>query len=332
MSAMPPQWAQSRPPECERITGLSYAPPPAKEEEEETRELIGTQLPQTPEVLATSQRYRGPSSIEGKNFGRPGEPVNKVFVQFSNDLEGFLPYSLVISDEIGLDFKAMNAHPNFRIDPLNVLKAARLDYASLMKEETFISLSKSITARPLPADAAAGGSRHENAEERVKPPYEALVQLTVRRTVLEGGQVLVFIAVQSDRLAAELVRSCQQLKRRRAIQYYCDCHQSGYPDGHPDDHHGGSAHHSQSQGGHHDSMDHVSTRSHEVPSRGNSHSNPASPMVGASSAMRSERSNASQDVSPTAHSTSELDTMSSVLPNHGDRHVDPLRLPDDVDQ
>mmetsp|Transcript_68168 Transcript_68168/g.210936 ORF Transcript_68168/g.210936 Transcript_68168/m.210936 type:complete len:90 (-) Transcript_68168:35-304(-) len=46
-----------------------------------------------------------------------------------------------------------------------------------------------------------------------------MVQLNVRRTLLEGGQVLVFIAVQSELLAEELLRSCHRLKKRRAVQH-----------------------------------------------------------------------------------------------------------------
>lgn len=224
----PPGWPQPQPVHCERITGLSYTPPPDKSDEDEIRELLGAHLPQKPEVLATAlPRLRCPPSSgqSSRSYGRPGEPVNKVYVQFSNDLEGFLPYTLVISDETGLEFRAISGHPDFKIDPLNVLKASRIDYDTLMGDAFFASLSKSISGRTVQAaDAAAGGVVQVNAEERVRPPYEAMVQLSIRRTVLEGSQVLVFIAVQSDRLATELVRSCEQLRRRRAILYYGECH------------------------------------------------------------------------------------------------------------
>lgn len=228
IAALPPQWARGRS-RSEQITGLSYTPPPAREEDEEARAFLGTRLPQRPGALALKHQ-RSPSLASGidKCYGRPGEPVNKVFAQFSNDLEGFLPYSLVVSDETGLEFKAIGAHPGFQIDPLNVLKAGSLDYETLALDSLFVSLSKSISARPLPADEAAGGSRQEmRADERVRPPYDSLLQLHIRRTVLEGGQAIVCIAVQSERLALELIRSCEQLKRRRAIQYCCDSRDAG---------------------------------------------------------------------------------------------------------
>merc|ERR1719424_242619 len=55
-------------------------------------------------------------------------------------------------------------------------------------------------------------------EERVRPPYRAIVQLSVRPALLDVCQVLVFIAVQSDPLAEELVQSCHKLKKRRAMR------------------------------------------------------------------------------------------------------------------
>jgi len=85
-----------------------------------------------------------------------------------------------------------------------------------MKDAFFTSLSKSIHQR-----IAAGGSgatapsRHQPhpLDERVQPPYRAIVQLSVRRALMDGCQVVVFIAVQSDPLA-ELAQSCHKLKKR----------------------------------------------------------------------------------------------------------------------
>lgn len=182
--------------------------------------MLGTPLPQKPEVMDTGLRPPPPmtAAVRGKCHGRPGEPINKVYVQFSNDLEGFLPYTLVISEDAGLEFKSLVATPDFQIDPLNVLKAMRIEYERLIEDAFFQSLASSITSRPDLQDTRGerGAVEHPLAE-RARPPYTPMVQLSVRRTIYEGGQVLVFIAVQSELLASELVRSCEQLRRRRAI-------------------------------------------------------------------------------------------------------------------
>mmetsp|Transcript_10365 Transcript_10365/g.36449 ORF Transcript_10365/g.36449 Transcript_10365/m.36449 type:complete len:308 (+) Transcript_10365:66-989(+) len=216
--------------ECEQITGLSYLPPPPWEDERHVRAMLGTRVPTKPTAMdtglhgSTNSASSSQFASGGKSYGRPGEPVNKVYVQYSNDLEGFLPYTLVISEDNGLEFFSLSGHPDFVADPLNVLQASLLDYDILMEDVFFSSLAKSITARtdlkeqeqskPVGKDA---GRPEVNFEERVQPPYKPMVQLNLRRTALEGGQVLVFIAVQTDHLAAELIRGIKQLRRRRAV-------------------------------------------------------------------------------------------------------------------
>jgi hypothetical protein len=147
--------------------------------------------------------------------------VNKVYVQFSNDLEGFLPYTLVISEAQGLEFTSLGSNPDFTLDPLNIMKVSRVDFDALMKDAFFSSLSKSIHQRISAGDvntADRGAWPTHPLEERVRPPYRAIVQLSVRRTLLDGCQVIVFITVQSDPLAEELVQSCHKLKKRRAMR------------------------------------------------------------------------------------------------------------------
>jgi len=143
-------------------------------------------------------------------------------VQFSNDLEGFLPYTLVISDELGLEFKPVGGqHTEVKLDPLNVMKATRLDWESVFEDPVFAQQLKEVSERPGRGLTDVNSLKADVVEaERARPPYDAVVRLGVRRTVLEGGQVLVYIAVQSDRLGVELIRSCEQLRRRRAILYY----------------------------------------------------------------------------------------------------------------
>lgn len=214
--------------------GLSYMPPPAPDGVGAVKALLGTQLPTKP--MAT-QEWAPPltrpsptlcsSTSSRQGGGRQKDPVNKVYVQFSNDLEGFLPYTLVISEEQGLEFTSCSISPDFTLDPLNIIKADRVSYDTLMNDSFFVSLFKSIQKRPeLEATVAAQANGKQtpfgppaNLEERTHPPYMSLVQLCVRRPLFEGGQVIVFIAVQSEPLAEELVRSCHALKKRRAFRH-----------------------------------------------------------------------------------------------------------------
>mmetsp|Transcript_128962 Transcript_128962/g.413031 ORF Transcript_128962/g.413031 Transcript_128962/m.413031 type:complete len:339 (-) Transcript_128962:72-1088(-) len=215
------------------ISGLSYTPLPPADSNALLESLLGSALPQKPRSWATGAHHSlqlglSTSSRDagGPNYGRPGDPVNKVYVEFSNDLEGFLPYTLVISEDQGLEFTSLSSSPDFQLNPLNVIKTQSVSYDELMQDAFFMSLSKSVLERPelwpggqASASALSGRALPKSLEERVRPPYLSLVQLSVRRTILEGGQVLVFIAVQSDSLAGELLRSCEQLRRRRAVRH-----------------------------------------------------------------------------------------------------------------
>jgi len=208
-----------------KLTALSYTPPPPADSQDGLEELLGMALPTLPPVRAagtlpspqvpassssTSRRHTGRSS------GRPGEPVNKVYVQFSCDLMGFLPYTLVISEEQGLEFASLSESPDFMLDPLHILGAERVGYNELFQDAFFRSLSRSIHSRQEATRQA--GTAHRSNEERARPPYQSVVQLSLRRTAFEGGQVLVFIAVQSEMLADELLNSCRRLRKLRAIQ------------------------------------------------------------------------------------------------------------------
>lgn len=222
----------------QEISGLSYSPPPPPEYGKDAEALLGTPMPARPRASCSSGSsagtpsapWRSPPSQSSRpggrssapSWARPGEPVNKVYVQFSNDLEGFLPYTLVISEAQGLEYTSLCSSPDFTLDPLNIMKVSRLDFDKLMEDSFFTSLSKSIRQR-IATGGVVGPLERSSwpphpLEERVRPPYRAIVQLSVRRTLFDGCQVLVFIAVQSDPLAEELVQSCHKLKKRRAMR------------------------------------------------------------------------------------------------------------------
>lgn len=237
-SSLWPSWQGSR--DCgphQEMSALSYTPPPPPEYGKDVEALLGTPLPARPRASVSSSAppspwrsppYRSepstrtPLRSQAISWARPGEPVNKVYVQFSNDLEGFLPYTLVISEAQGLEFTSLCASPDFTLDPLNIIKVSRVDFDVLMRDAFFMSLSKSIHQRIVGSDEfpLLGDSKWPPhlLEEKLRPPYQSIVQLSVRRTIHEGGQVLVFIAVQSEPLAEELVGSCHKLKKRRAVR------------------------------------------------------------------------------------------------------------------
>jgi hypothetical protein len=148
---------------------------------------------------------------------RPDEPQNKVYVQFSNNFEGFMPYLLLITEEQGLMFTSLSSHSaDFTLDPLSFITVQRIDYDGLMKDAFFQNLSKGVLARKSLQRVPTANNDSATEETCIRPPYPALVQVEVRRP-FQAGKVLVFIAVQNEPLANDLVRGCQALKKKRVV-------------------------------------------------------------------------------------------------------------------
>lgn len=197
--------------------GLSYAPPPGAH----VRSGLGTQVPKVPhEWVATApskpkqpwQQMATPTPTPS----RPDEPQNKVYVQFSNNFEGFMPYLLLITEEQGLMFTSLSSHSaDFTLDPLSFITVQRIDYEGLMKDAFFQNLSRGVLARKS-LQRLPTANNDANEETCIRPPYPALVQVEVRRP-FQAGKVLVFIAVQNEPLANDLVRGCQALKKKRVV-------------------------------------------------------------------------------------------------------------------
>lgn len=151
---------------------------------------------------------------------RAEDPPNKVYVQFSDNFEGFLPYTLLITEEQGLMFTSLFSFAaDFALDPMQFITISRISYDALMRDSFFLNLSRSISARPELQQQRGRGDAELG--ERIRPPYPSLVQVNVRR-YNEGQQVLVFIAVQNDPLANDLVRGCHLLKKRRTVRVVND--------------------------------------------------------------------------------------------------------------
>lgn len=196
--------------------GLAYAPPPRHCCAEE---VLGVKVPRPPHEWVPTVPVRAISSSSREctpmptPVGRADEPQNKVYVQFSDDFEGFLPYLLLITEEQGLMFTSLSPSPDFVLDPLQFITVARIEYDALVQDSFFVNLSRSILGRKRMLGQKA-------VQDCNQPPYPALVQVLLwRKGEQVGGQVLIFIAVQNDPLANDLVRGCHQLKKKkRALQ------------------------------------------------------------------------------------------------------------------
>jgi len=199
--------------------GLSYAPPPGAH----SRHGLGTSVPKVPAdwVATAPSKPKQPwqqMATPTPTPSRPDEPQNKVYVQFSNNFEGFMPYLLLITEEQGLMFTSLSSHSaDFTLDPLSFITVQRIDYDGLMKDAFFQNLSRGVLARKsLQRGTTTATNEAGMMETCIRPPYPALVQVEVRRP-FQAGKVLVFIAVQNEPLANDLVRGCQALKKKRVV-------------------------------------------------------------------------------------------------------------------
>eukprot|EP00933_Yihiella_yeosuensis_P022937 TRINITY_DN17950_c0_g3_i1.p1 TRINITY_DN17950_c0_g3~~TRINITY_DN17950_c0_g3_i1.p1 ORF type:complete len:312 (+),score=46.02 TRINITY_DN17950_c0_g3_i1:121-936(+) len=207
------------------IMGLSHTPLPAKTDAAAGKAMVATPIPRKPPLarlpVQPAALWSGLGTEGNVSCGRPGEPLNKVCLLASNDLEGFLPYTLVISEEVGLQFTSLSMSPDFSLDPVHILAASRVGYNHYLEDRCFGELCRRISAR---TDVVQ--SPNFSFEERLKPPYIHLVQLTVRTEApsivsQQGPQeppVIMLVAVQTNPLAEELVKSCCLLRKRRALK------------------------------------------------------------------------------------------------------------------
>eukprot|EP00930_Biecheleria_cincta_P080817 TRINITY_DN6928_c0_g1_i2.p1 TRINITY_DN6928_c0_g1~~TRINITY_DN6928_c0_g1_i2.p1 ORF type:complete len:258 (-),score=38.49 TRINITY_DN6928_c0_g1_i2:111-884(-) len=210
------------------LEGLSFQPLPAAAAVSAGKAMLGARLPIRPRPAIPDALLQEPESngqidsAHGVTCGRPGEPLNKVCLLLSNDLEGFLPYTLIISEEIGLEFTSLTPAPRFVVDPGDIVKASQIGYDALLQDRSFSKLCRSISARYELQAASMGWS----LEDRVRPPYIHTVHLVIRQEQAlsgsEGGgsqptELTLLVAVQTEPLAEELAKSCILLRKRRAL-------------------------------------------------------------------------------------------------------------------
>ncbi|CAE7430164.1 UGP1 [Symbiodinium sp. CCMP2592] len=207
------------------LVAPQFSPLPRAESDLKGKALLGATLPEyplpaVPEAVCQATKPLGASRA---TCGRPGEPPNKVCLLVSSDLEGFLPYRLLISEEKGLDFASLTPCPDFALDPPDIVQVQRLPWEAWRDDRPFSELRRRIEAR---RDLQSTGEW--SLQDRLWPPYFHLIHLLARdETSTEGSlpklvDSSVLIGVQSEALAEELVRSCRVLKKRRALQAKAD--------------------------------------------------------------------------------------------------------------
>eukprot|EP00441_Pelagodinium_beii_P007037 CAMPEP_0197693580 /NCGR_PEP_ID=MMETSP1338-20131121/112703_1 /TAXON_ID=43686 ORGANISM="Pelagodinium beii, Strain RCC1491" /NCGR_SAMPLE_ID=MMETSP1338 /ASSEMBLY_ACC=CAM_ASM_000754 /LENGTH=244 /DNA_ID=CAMNT_0043276345 /DNA_START=31 /DNA_END=761 /DNA_ORIENTATION=+ len=201
------------------LESLSFEPLPPKELDARGKALLGAKLPDRPRaaisdtLLQDEQPEDDLDSRRGIDCGRPGDPLNKVCLLLSHDFEGFLPYTLIISEEVGLEFSSLTTSaPDFVVDPGNIVKADRLSYDALRQDRSVGRLCRTIAMRP-----DLQGSATWSLEDRVHPPFIHTVHLLVRQGAQPAGLTML-VAVQTEPLADELVKSCLLLRKRRALR------------------------------------------------------------------------------------------------------------------
>eukprot|EP00928_Gymnodinium_smaydae_P007494 TRINITY_DN12696_c0_g1_i1.p1 TRINITY_DN12696_c0_g1~~TRINITY_DN12696_c0_g1_i1.p1 ORF type:complete len:278 (-),score=50.56 TRINITY_DN12696_c0_g1_i1:174-1007(-) len=211
----------------------------AKETFNESKALVGTTVPRRPraeEAVTTrpppTRPHEATSGLRlGQSCGRPGDAPNQVYVQFSNDLEGWLPYTLLISEEEGLMFKSLSLSPDFTLSIRSIRKVEITSMFAIQQDAFFGNHTRSVIAHLMQGsgyeaddDTALAHVRRVD-QERVRPPYNAVVQLLCSNFTSE---VVVFVAVQSDALAAELTRSCNATRKRCATKKVFMANQDEY--------------------------------------------------------------------------------------------------------
>eukprot|EP00930_Biecheleria_cincta_P080818 TRINITY_DN6928_c0_g1_i4.p1 TRINITY_DN6928_c0_g1~~TRINITY_DN6928_c0_g1_i4.p1 ORF type:complete len:242 (-),score=35.21 TRINITY_DN6928_c0_g1_i4:111-836(-) len=194
------------------LEGLSFQPLPAAAAVSAGKAMLGARLPIRPRPAIPDALLQEPESngqidsAHGVTCGRPG----------------FLPYTLIISEEIGLEFTSLTPAPRFVVDPGDIVKASQIGYDALLQDRSFSKLCRSISARYELQAASMGWS----LEDRVRPPYIHTVHLVIRQEQAlsgsEGGgsqptELTLLVAVQTEPLAEELAKSCILLRKRRAL-------------------------------------------------------------------------------------------------------------------
>ncbi|CAE7906671.1 UGP1, partial [Symbiodinium necroappetens] len=167
------------------LVAPQFSPLPRAESDMKGKALLGATLPQYPLPAVPEAVFQAakPLGASRATCGRPGEPPNKVCLLVSSDLEGFLPYRLLISEEKGLDFASLTPCPDFALDPPDIVQVQRLPWEAWRDDRPFSELRRRIESR---RDLQSTGEW--SLQDRLWPPYFHLIHLLARdETSTEGS-------------------------------------------------------------------------------------------------------------------------------------------------
>mmetsp|Transcript_37201 Transcript_37201/g.58809 ORF Transcript_37201/g.58809 Transcript_37201/m.58809 type:complete len:225 (+) Transcript_37201:51-725(+) len=194
------------------LVASSFLPP-----EDTPQAILGTQMPEKPlpalpETVAPKIQRR---IFSRSCCGRPGEPLNKVCLLVSSDLEGFLPYKLIISEDKGFNFTSLSPAPDFLLEPAHLIKVQRITFEAWEGDRSFGLLCRTVEAR---RDLSVAPDW--TIEDRIRPPYIHLVHIVAMDSESKGlpPDLTILVGVQTEALAEELMRSCLLLKKRQALR------------------------------------------------------------------------------------------------------------------
>mmetsp|Transcript_50588 Transcript_50588/g.133290 ORF Transcript_50588/g.133290 Transcript_50588/m.133290 type:complete len:314 (+) Transcript_50588:31-972(+) len=189
------------------------------------RQFQGTKLDEPipePDDGAILGLPRDDRDEHGRGSQNLHEPANKVFVQFSNNLDGFFPCLLLLTEDDGLNFTCepplADREREFTIDPNIFIRVGDpLTRQQLVDDRFWSTHGRHVYENILADKKNKGIARHR----MVHPPewYPYLVALEAMNPDKVSGQLeskfMLFIAVQSWELAEDLVDGCKQLMGKR---------------------------------------------------------------------------------------------------------------------
>mmetsp|Transcript_9373 Transcript_9373/g.23671 ORF Transcript_9373/g.23671 Transcript_9373/m.23671 type:complete len:220 (+) Transcript_9373:339-998(+) len=160
-----------------------------------------------------------------------GEPANKVFVQFSNNLDGFVPCLLLLTEDEGLRFTRDPAPPIgrpswFIVEPGGFIKVCSpISRRRFLEDKFWRAHSKHVHQNNLLLEQI---NKDLSRQCMLYPPdwFACVVSIEACESGTAGAlsKYMILIAVQTFELSRDLVDGCKQLMLKRK-QERNDIHQ-----------------------------------------------------------------------------------------------------------
>ncbi|CAE7526271.1 UGP1 [Symbiodinium natans] len=159
------------------LVAPQFFPLPGPDVDLKGKAILGATLPDHPLPAVPEAVFQPGKQVAASRAtcGRPGEPPNQVCLLVSNDLEGFLPYRLLVSEAKGLAFASATPAPDFSLDPADIIQVQRLPREAWQDDRPFSELRRRIEARK-----DLQSSADWSVQDRLWPPYFHLIHLMAR--------------------------------------------------------------------------------------------------------------------------------------------------------